>query len=30
MGMSADYRLAIQYGSTDVRVGSSLFGARAT
>lgn len=30
MGMSADYTLAIQYGSTDVRVGSSLFGARAT
>ncbi|MDE4974208.1 YggS family pyridoxal phosphate-dependent enzyme, partial [Francisella tularensis subsp. holarctica] len=29
-GMSADYRLAIQYGRTDVRVGSSLFGARAT
>ncbi|APC90806.1 MULTISPECIES: YggS family pyridoxal phosphate-dependent enzyme [Francisella] len=28
MGMSADYKLAIQYGSTDVRVGSSLFGAR--
>ena len=29
MGMSADYILAIQYGSTDVRIGGSLFGARA-
>ncbi|WP_432773267.1 YggS family pyridoxal phosphate-dependent enzyme [Francisella salimarina] len=28
MGMSADYKLAIQYGSTDVRIGSSLFGTR--
>ncbi|QEO57954.1 YggS family pyridoxal phosphate-dependent enzyme [Francisella marina] len=28
MGMSADYKLAIQYGSTDVRIGSSLFGIR--
>ena len=28
MGMSADYKLAIQHGSTDVRVGSSLFGIR--
>ncbi|WP_150467232.1 YggS family pyridoxal phosphate-dependent enzyme [Francisella sp. SYW-9] len=28
MGMSADYKLAIQYGSTDVRIGSSLFGER--
>ncbi|ALB02136.1 hypothetical protein ACH24_05950 [Francisella persica ATCC VR-331] len=28
MGMSADYKLAIRYGSTDVRIGSSLFGAR--
>ncbi|MFV9973500.1 MAG: YggS family pyridoxal phosphate-dependent enzyme, partial [Francisella endosymbiont of Hyalomma asiaticum] len=26
MGMSADYKLAIRYGSTDVRIGSSLFG----
>ncbi|API85917.1 YggS family pyridoxal phosphate-dependent enzyme [Francisella uliginis] len=28
MGMSADYELAIQHGSTDVRIGSSLFGER--
>lgn len=30
MGMSADYKLAIQNGSTDVRIGSSLFGERPT
>lgn len=28
MGMSGDYQLAIQQGSTMVRVGSSIFGAR--
>jgi len=28
MGMSADYKLAIQHGSTEVRIGSSLFGSR--
>lgn len=28
MGMSSDYKLAIQYGSTTVRIGSSLFGQR--
>lgn len=28
MGMSGDYDLAIQHGSTSVRVGSSIFGAR--
>lgn len=28
MGMSADYKLALQYGSTMVRIGSLLFGAR--
>ena len=28
MGMSSDYKLAIQHGATMVRVGSSLFGAR--
>ena len=28
MGISADYKLAIRYGSTDVRIGSSLFGER--
>ena len=28
MGMSADYEAAIAHGSTNVRVGSSLFGAR--
>lgn len=28
MGMSGDYELAIQMGSTNVRVGSTIFGAR--
>ncbi len=28
MGMSADYRVAIQFGATHVRVGSAIFGAR--
>lgn len=28
MGMSGDYRIALQEGSTMVRIGSSLFGAR--
>ena len=28
MGMSGDYQIAIEEGSTMVRVGSSLFGAR--
>lgn len=28
MGMSADYEAAVQLGATDVRVGSSIFGAR--
>ena len=28
MGMSGDYQLAIEEGSTMVRVGSSIFGAR--
>ena len=28
MGMSSDYALAIQQGSTMVRIGSLLFGAR--
>ncbi|KAL3118146.1 hypothetical protein niasHT_001920 [Heterodera trifolii] len=28
MGMSADYQLAIKYGSTNVRVGSTIFGPR--
>lgn len=28
MGMSGDFELAIQHGSTNVRVGSSIFGAR--
>jgi hypothetical protein len=28
MGMSADYMHAIQAGSTSIRVGSSIFGAR--
>jgi uncharacterized pyridoxal phosphate-containing UPF0001 family protein len=28
MGMSGDYQLAIDCGSTMIRVGSSIFGAR--
>ncbi|MBZ9602089.1 YggS family pyridoxal phosphate-dependent enzyme [Phyllobacterium chamaecytisi] len=28
MGMSADYRIAIGFGATSVRVGSAIFGAR--
>ena len=28
MGMSGDYKLAIEYGSTMVRIGSSIFGGR--
>ncbi|MBD09646.1 MAG: YggS family pyridoxal phosphate-dependent enzyme [Flavobacteriaceae bacterium] len=28
MGMSGDYKLAIEYGSNMIRVGSSIFGAR--
>ena len=28
MGMSADYEVAIEEGSTLVRVGSAIFGAR--
>lgn len=28
MGMSGDFALAIGYGSTNVRVGSTIFGAR--
>lgn len=28
MGMSGDYQLAIKYGATHVRVGSSIFGSR--
>ena len=28
MGMSADYEEAINYGSTFVRIGSSIFGSR--
>ena len=28
MGMSGDYQLAIEYGSTMVRIGSSIFGTR--
>jgi len=28
MGMSGDYQVAIQEGSTMVRVGSAIFGAR--
>jgi uncharacterized pyridoxal phosphate-containing UPF0001 family protein len=29
MGMSGDLDLAIQYGSTMVRIGTAIFGARA-
>ncbi|MBQ4256230.1 MAG: alanine racemase, partial [Oscillospiraceae bacterium] len=28
MGMSADYALAVEYGSTLVRIGSGIFGKR--
>ena len=28
MGMSADYRIAIEFGATHVRVGSAIFGSR--
>jgi PLP dependent protein len=28
MGMSADYEIAVQFGATQVRVGSAIFGAR--
>ncbi len=28
MGMSADYRVAIQFGATHVRIGTAIFGAR--
>ena len=28
MGMSDDYHIAIEYGSTEVRIGSTIFGAR--
>ncbi|MBT8236096.1 MAG: YggS family pyridoxal phosphate-dependent enzyme [Bacteroidia bacterium] len=28
MGMSGDYQLAVKYGSTMVRIGSSIFGSR--
>ncbi len=28
MGMSADYALAVKYGSNIVRIGSGIFGAR--
>ena len=30
MGMSSDYRIAIEEGSTIVRVGTAIFGARPT
>jgi uncharacterized pyridoxal phosphate-containing UPF0001 family protein len=28
MGMSSDFRVAIQFGATHVRVGTAIFGAR--
>lgn len=28
MGMSQDFELAIEYGSTNIRVGSAIFGTR--
>jgi uncharacterized pyridoxal phosphate-containing UPF0001 family protein len=28
MGMSGDYKIAIEEGSTIVRIGSSIFGSR--
>jgi hypothetical protein len=30
MGMSADFEVAIEEGATMVRVGTAIFGARAT
>ncbi len=30
MGMSGDFEMAIRFGATHVRVGSAIFGARAT
>jgi uncharacterized pyridoxal phosphate-containing UPF0001 family protein len=29
MGMSGDFEIAIEEGSTEIRVGSSMFGSRA-
>ena len=29
MGMSADFKVAIRYGATWIRVGTALFGPRA-
>ncbi len=28
MGMSGDYETALRYGATNVRIGSTIFGAR--
>jgi uncharacterized pyridoxal phosphate-containing UPF0001 family protein len=28
MGMSGDYQIAIQQGSTDIRLGTAIFGER--
>lgn len=28
MGMSDDYHIALEYGSTEVRIGSTIFGSR--
>jgi PLP dependent protein len=28
MGMSADYETAIRFGSTELRIGTAIFGAR--
>jgi uncharacterized pyridoxal phosphate-containing UPF0001 family protein len=28
MGMTSDFELAIEYGSTNIRIGSAIFGAR--
>jgi uncharacterized pyridoxal phosphate-containing UPF0001 family protein len=28
MGMSGDYKIAIEQGSTDIRVGTAIFGPR--
>ena len=30
MGMSADYEIAIRFGSTELRLGTAIFGARGT
>jgi uncharacterized pyridoxal phosphate-containing UPF0001 family protein len=30
MGMSADYEIAIRFGATEIRIGTAIFGERAS